>query len=65
MAQDGCFNAGQGRKCTGGVWRAEVRAKAEDEEGRYIILLWGLVKAVELVSHQLLVMEAFKSGFPI
>ena len=39
VAQDGCFNTGQGRKCTDGVWRAEVRAEAEDEEARYIILL--------------------------
>ena len=64
-AADGFFNTGAGRKCSDGVWRAEVRGELATGAGsHYAVLLWDLVKAFEMVDHQLLIQEADKQCFP-
>ena len=58
-AAEGFFNTGAGRMCSDGVWRAEAHGELATGAGsHYAVLLWDLVKAFEMVDHQLLIQEA-------
>ena len=54
-----CYNAGQHKKTTDSVWRAEVRAEgATHRSHHYAMLFSGLQQAYNTIDHQRLVEEA-------
>ena len=66
MLHDELFNTGQKRRTTDAVWRAEMRAEAAKKGGHeYLMLLWDLKQAFDLVGHEKLIAEAKELQAPL